>query len=123
MKRQGRRIFVVRQPTHGAFFRRASFTTRVIKDAATYTRGVVFRFSWQCSDSSRGRKTSVLFVGMEISEEITDVLIAYSAYRTLYKRKKRTTWIHPLLAVKTRYYDNIPVFISLAIIAYVRQGT
>lgn len=46
-------------------------------------------------------------VVMEMSEEMSDVLIAYSAYRTLYKRKKRTTWIHPLLAVKTRYYDNL----------------
>ncbi|XP_068211223.1 uncharacterized protein [Palaemon carinicauda] len=42
-----------------------------------------------------------------MDEEIEDVLIAYSAYRTLYKRKKRRMWIHPLLAVKTRYFPNL----------------
>ena len=49
----------------------------------------------------------LLFVAMDLSEEIEDVLIAYSAYRTLYKRKKRRMWIHPLLAVKTRYFPNL----------------
>lgn len=45
---------------------------------------------------------------METSEDgIRDVLIAYTVYRKLYKRKKRKMWIHSMLANTTRYFPNL----------------
>ena len=43
---------------------------------------------------------------MDISEETTGI-IADSVYRSLYKKKKRKVWIHPMLADNARYFAKL----------------